>query len=433
MTFNDSLKIVEKKIAEGKTEQACTALTLLLEGKNESSYQQILLLTGQFNEIKRNQALGLDDDKRGLNRINNSLILMCTDAKKEFGTEIIHADLQQRFDAVAPKIQESAPSGAVPFMDTVRKWGPIVGALVVFYLGYKVYDWASNLTMRSPQTTIAQRTNEIRSQAATAPSTKQSEAGTSTTVLSEPKPVFLDFKMKSQNIEILETRLYPTDGLSRLVFYAKFFNDSRFPANLFKESFGLTVDGQEKVLGYNDLTEEYPKANGNGTIQGNGHVFVKMTFEIPSNAQSVIFQIKRTGKASATVDLKKTIAGEVEKPKLVTLSQEVDFKIVKNFSNDFKLLSVKVDGYDDNFFKVKARVVKCYNCDFYNLCLKIVCDNGESLRYFDWAETKEYPNILDKYTDKEYTFLLPRYLKSIELMVGNCAAGETPFKVPLPL
>ena len=96
MKVADYIKEIEKLIANGDSESACEGLLHILQGKNEDLPSQIILLTGQYREMQRNKTLNIENDKQGMNRLSNSLLLMCKDIKSELGdSQISDIDLQE--------------------------------------------------------------------------------------------------------------------------------------------------------------------------------------------------------------------------------------------------------------------------------------------------------------------------------------------------
>ncbi len=432
MTYTDFARTIEKQLAESNTENACSALLVLLQDKNETLYQQVILLAGQFNDLKRNKILGLDDDTRGMNRVNNALIQLCSELKREFGSDIIDTGTQKRLNTLPqePAKAKSPPSVITASNINFKKWIAIAAAIILLFAIWRTYNWLSNLTMLNPDALITQNSGSESS-----PSTatvQNTEGANIASNLPEIEPKFIDFKAKSQNVEIYETRLYPTDGVSRLVFYGKFYCGfaNSGGCNIFDEYFSLLIDGQTLETKNADFNGENPT----GTIssaRANAHYFFKLSYDVPSTAQSVALQIKLDGKTTLPIDLKKIGAQIGDKPKVINLTDEKDLKISKNFGGGFQLLSVKAAPYDDNFFQLTVRISKCIECDFYDNCIRIVSDKGGSLRSFTKSE------ILSKNNESneiQFEFILPRTLVAPELMVGNCnIMGQVPFKVALGL
>lgn len=436
MTFTDCTRNLERQLAESNTAHVCAAISVLMRDKDDVLYQQALLLTGQYNEIRRNQALGLSDDSHGINRINNTLIQMCADIKRAFGKEIIDAETQNRLNELPEtdeKFPSKDPSVSAPSKSVFRQYLPIVAAIAVLFLGWQAYKWVSNLEMRNPDATVNTRIEQNNKDvyggklAKNAPNTEGSSAALA---LPNVKPISLDFKTSSQNVTIFDTRLYPTDGTRRLVFSGKMFCDisNRGGCNLFASFFKLKVDGQIIEAQNDNLTTGHPSGKNLGIFSGNAHEFFKLAFDIPENAQSVALIIKIEGLATAVVDLKKTITTPPEPVKRINLTQEMDLNISRNFGNSVQLLSVKAAPYDDDFFKIIVRFIKPVDTEISNSCARIISDDG--LRSFD---TEKEMSKNTSRLDTQLEFILPRTLGPCSLMIGNCESGQTPFKVALPL
>ena len=434
MTYTECTRAIEKQLGEGQTDAACAALAELLHNKDAALYQQTLLLTGQYNEIRRNQALGLDDDTHGLNRITHTLIQLCAEVKTTWGKDPIDTATQSRIAAFLATDADNAsqkkdPSVSKPSKGIFQQWGWIAAAVVALLLAWQGYKWVSNVFKPTPKDGVTADVQQNSNSTYLNQTASKALNTAASATLSDAPPLLLDFKTSSQTVDIFDTRLFPTDGLNRLVFSGKMFCDAsnRGGCNLFNSFFRLKVDGQTLELKTENLTTEHPNGINSGIFRGNAHEFFKLAFDIPANAQSVALEIKIDGTSTAVVDVKKTRPAPPEPAKRVNLTQEMDFNITKNFGNAYQLLSVKAAPYDDNFFKITARVLKPY-ADVSSSCTRVVMSDN-SLRSFDTdKEISENKDVVET----EFTFILPRTLGPFSLMVGNCY-GQTPFKVALPL
>jgi hypothetical protein len=101
MKLINYIQEIESFLANGDTNAACNGLVALLKNENEELCAQVVLLAGQHTEIRRNQSLGIDDDKQGLNRINNSLIRLCNEIKSDYKTLVVSDQAQQELKTIS--------------------------------------------------------------------------------------------------------------------------------------------------------------------------------------------------------------------------------------------------------------------------------------------------------------------------------------------
>jgi hypothetical protein len=447
MTFTDYARTIEKQLAQGNTEYACEALSALIQDKNEAFYQQTILLSGQYQEINRNELLGLEDDQFGVNRINNSLIQLCGDIKKEFGTEKIDAETQKRLNNL-PEVAESVvvfqpktPSvKSVPAAQKslIQRWFPSIIAVALLVLGWQAYRWFTKPKVSGETemgANIADSQNQNASQRGMPNNAPNTEGGSGVAQNApEIPPVFLDFKAKSQNVTISESRLYSFGSFNRLVLIGNYLCefDNRGGCNFGASELRLVIDGTSMDTKSENFVDDLQEGYGNFLISGNSQLYFKVTYDIPATAKVVNLQIKVDGTSTFPIDFKKAIASIPEKPNIVNLTQEVDLKIAKNFGNNFQILFVKVAPYDDNNFQLITRVSRPQDIMDLERCVRVLTDNGEGIRQFDGQKRKEVYTSKER-TDTDFYFKLPRTVHLSELMVGNCRVGELPYKVPLKL
>ena len=92
MTIKDYCQKIETLLASGETEQAAACLRTVLDDKNDDELSsQAILLSGQFRDIRRQQQLGIADDKQGIARVNHALIALNREASDRYGNTAVSA------------------------------------------------------------------------------------------------------------------------------------------------------------------------------------------------------------------------------------------------------------------------------------------------------------------------------------------------------
>jgi Effector-associated domain 11 len=435
MKVSNYISEIEQLIANGDTESACEGLLHLVGGDQEDFRSQILLLTGQFRELQRNKTLGMGNDKESMNRLNYSLLQLCKDLKTDLGNQqISDIDLSELEKIKQSNQVQTPPSVAKSAPINWGLWLKIGGFLIVSMILYRAYSCVSKTfksvkdelaTVETPQQTTKSSTNS-------SPTTTTNTSSTATPI-ADIKPTYLDVKAKLQGFELLETRLYPADGTNRIVFMGKWYCDRYNNCNFGSTQFELVADGQVISTETKNFQTVRHDDYGSLLVTGYSHEFVEIAYDFPPNTQNLALKIKIDGNATIPVDLKKQASPPPVLPITFNLTEEKDLNITKVFSKDFQLQSVRVIPFDDNYFKLYAKIAKCDDhCDFYNLCIRILMDNGTTQLAFESLKTKEFDSPKGQ-AIREYEFIVPRTVQAPELVVGNCGAGKTPFKVALPL
>jgi Effector-associated domain 11 len=429
MKISNYINEVEKLIASGDTESACEGLLLLLEGKNDELRTQTLLLSGQFKDIKRKQSLGIDNDAQGLNRINHALLQMCREIKTELGASPIEEDSLRKLHAIVEeKSLGDTPTVSAPDFNW-RRWLTIAAVGLVGLLFYRAYSCTSIFFAAAKEDRAATEKTMQKSDRS------MGNASDSPTAIPEVKPIYLDVKANIQNFELLETRYFPTDGMSRIEFYGKFYcalgnpGGCEFSNNHFK----LIADDKIQDTQYGDFRDNFNKyGQSNALPISNAHQFVYMQYEFPSTTKRLSWQINILGKSTIPIDLTKRIPEPPVQPKVINITEEKDLNLSKNFGN-YRLLSVKVAPFDDDYVKITARISKCVaDCDFYHECVRILTDNGTTRTGASYAGPKTISEGNGQ-QELQFEIIVPRTARAPELVVGNCGEGKTPFKVALPL
>lgn len=432
MKISEFTHSLEQQLANGNTEYVCKSLQTFLKNKDESLYQQVLLLSSQYSDFKRNKSLGLENDLQSLNRINNALIGLCADIKKDYDNQTIDSQTERELKKVVSEFQNQLKPKAPSKESSSGFLVPVLGGLLAFALIWWVY---SNVSGNTPsekdntKMTLPKTENNA---------TKPSDLPTITEGsmdLSKLQATFLDVKIHIQDIEIFKTRYYQTSGLSRLVFNGKFYcpRGSTGGCLLNKDYFTLIVDGQPMDTKNDNLTVDTPDGINNYLVSGNAHQVFQIIYDIPASAKSVSLKITNGGNSTIPIDLNKTIPPIADRPKFVNLSQEIDFNLARNFGGGYELVSVKALPFDDNFITVIARVAKLpMNADLFNYCIRIVTDRGERIIGPEITKTKTISDRKNR-IENQYEFFVPRTVRTSELTIGNCEIGQEPFKVLLPL
>jgi hypothetical protein len=73
---------VKRLIGDGKTQQAIDMLQEIVENRDTDLLNQTLLLESQFKDLQRKMHLGLEDANAEINRIKNTLLILCDDVEK---------------------------------------------------------------------------------------------------------------------------------------------------------------------------------------------------------------------------------------------------------------------------------------------------------------------------------------------------------------
>ena len=421
MTIKEYAGYIEKMLALGMTEEATDSLLALMDTKNNDELRsQVILLSGQYQDIIENQRLALDDDKFGMARVSHALIELNQDVAEQYGYENVPSELSIRIIRTLNKM----PKPTVGLPTNFRKIGILVlglliGAIIVFlYFNSTKNSALNNKISVNSNENLTKNNNESGSKYSQTPAKESNIDG--------QKRIYIDLDAKVRNVELLETQYFPTESDGRVIFKFKVSCDDQYSGGClaFEANFALEVNGKT----YNPIKMESP------LVSPNSDALVMVEFKVPYGFRQMNLKIGEilasnslTNPMTIAIDLSKTKT-LVEKPIVLNYNNEKDLNIQKDFGF-CNVHSIVVKPYSDTDIQVAVKFYKKMDPDFYNKCLRIITNDHWQIAPF---KEKELEKLKDA-AEYEYSYKVPRTTRTAVFMVGNCQGNSTPLTIPLTL
>ena len=421
MTIKEYAGYIEKMLALGLTEEATDSLLALMDTKNNDELRsQVILLSGQYQDIIENQRLALDDDKFGMARVSHALIELNQDVAEQYGYENVPSELSIRIIHTLNKM----PKPTVGLPTNFRKIGILVlGLLISAIIVFLYFNSTKNSALNNQ---ISVNSNENPTKNNNESVSKYSQTPAKESNIDGQKRIYIDLDAKVRNVELLETQYFPTESDGRVIFKFKVSCDAQYSGGClaFEANFALEVNGKT----YNPIKMESP------LVSPNSDALVMVEFKIPHGFRQMNLKIGEilasnslTNPMTIAIDLSKTKT-LVEKPIVLNYNNEKDLNIQKDFGF-CNVHSIIVKPYSDTDIQVAVKFYKKMDPDFYNKCLRIVTNDHWQIAPF---KEKELEKLKDA-AEYEYSYKVPRTTRTAVFMVGNCQGNSTPLTIPLTL
>ena len=421
MTIKEYAGYIEKMLALGLTEEATDSLLALMDTKNNDELRsQVILLSGQYQDIIENQRLALDDDKFGMARVNHALIELNQDVAEQYGYENVPSELSIRIIHTLNKM----PKPTVGLPTNFRKIGILVlGLLISAIIVFLYFNSPKNSALNNQ---ISVNSNENPTKNNNESVSKYSQTPAKESNIDGQKRIYIDLDAKVRNVELLETQYFPTESDGRVIFKFKVSCDAQYSGGClaFEANFALEVNGKT----YNPIKMESP------LVSPNSDALVMVEFKVPHGFRQMNLKIGEilssnslTNPMTIAIDLSKTKT-LVEKPIVLNYNNEKDLNIQKNFGF-CNVHSIVVKPYSDTDIQVAVKFYKKMDPDFYNKCLRIITNDHWQIAPF---KEKELEKLKDA-AEYEYSYKVPRTTRTAVFMVGNCQGNSTPLSIPLTL
>jgi hypothetical protein len=409
MTVTETTTLIENHIADGDTEKAVQLLLALTEDKPDEIRQETILLASQYREATRNETLGLATDTKDINRIHIALLQLNSRLESQYGLQKI--DTQTT--TLARRLEDAEEVIYLPVRKAQKYRGILLGVLgiVVFAVAYFMFQRATADTVISSPSVF--------------PSQNEPELPYSTT----NQVVYIDKKAKFRNLELLETRYYPTDGEGILEFD---FNYDCPP----ESSGGCGVGNQNIQLRVGDKTympEKILLNEGASTLflcNTDGLLTVRFA-AIPQGTKAVALLVSEAlfsvlnpmvNPMTLNFDLNQTLK-PAPKPPLRVLETARDLGIQKNFGS-VQILSVQALPYSNKHIALNIHFKRRLETDFYGCCLRVLADKRRI------GATEKISAQDNQTVEATCQFVLPSSSQNVTLMVGNCKTGN-PTTMPI--
>ena len=421
MTIKEYAGYIEKMLALGLTEEATDSLLALMDTKNNDELRsQVILLSGQYQDIIENQRLALDDDKFGMARVSHALIELNQDVAEQYGYENVPPELSIRIIRTLNKM----PKPTVGLPTNFRKIGILVlGLLIGAIIVFLYFNSTKNSALNNQ---ISVNSNENPTKNNNESGSKYSQTPAKESNIDGQKRIYIDLDAKVRNVELLETQYFPTESDGRVIFKFKVSCDDQYSGGClaFEANFALEVNGKT----YNPIKMESP------LVSPNSDALVMVEFKIPHGFRQMNLKIGEilasnslTNPMTIAIDLSKTKT-LVEKPIVLNYNNEKDLNIQKDFGF-CNVHSIVVKPYSDTDIQVAVKFYKKMDPDFYNKCLRIITNDHWQIAPF---KEKELEKLKDA-AEYEYSYKVPRTTRTAVFMVGNCQGNSTPLSIPLTL
>ena len=421
MTIKEYAGYIEKMLALGMTEEATDSLLALMDTKNNDELRsQVILLSGQYQDIIENQRLALDDDKFGMARVSHALIELNQDVAEQYGYENVPSELSIRIIRTLNKM----PKPTVGLPTNFRKIGILVlGLLIGAIIVFLYFNSTKNSALNNQ---ISVNSNENPTKNNNESVSKYSQTPAKESNIDGQKRIYIDLDAKVRNVELLETQYFPTESDGRVIFKFKVSCDAQYSGGClaFEANFALEVNGKT----YNPIKMESP------LVSPNSDALVMVEFKVPYGFRQMNLKIGEilasnslTNPMTIAIDLSKTKT-LVEKPIVLNYNNEKDLNIQKDFGF-CNVHSIVVKPYSDTDIQVAVKFYKKMDPDFYNKCLRIITNDHWQIAPF---KEKELEKLKDA-AEYEYSYKVPRTTRTAVFMVGNCQGNSTPLSIPLTL
>ena len=421
MTIKEYAGYIEKMLALGMTEEATDSLLALMDTKNNDELRsQVILLSGQYQDIIENQRLALDDDKFGMARVSHALIELNQDVAEQYGYENVPSELSIRIIRTLNKM----PKPTVGLPTNFRKIGILVlGLLISAIIVFLYFNSTKNSALNNQ---ISVNSNENPTKNNNESVSKYSQTPAKESNIDGQKRIYIDLDAKVRNVELLETQYFPTESDGRVIFKFKVSCDAQYSGGClaFEANFALEVNGKT----YNPIKMESP------LVSPNSDALVMVEFKVPYGFRQMNLKIGEilasnslTNPMTIAIDLSKTKT-LVEKPIVLNYNNEKDLNIQKDFGF-CNVHSIVVKPYSDTEIQVAVKFYKKMDPDFYNKCLRIITNDHWQIAPF---KEKELEKLKDA-AEYEYSYKVPRTTRTAVFMVGNCQGNSTPLTIPLTL
>ena len=421
MTIKEYAGYIEKMLALGLTEEATDSLLALMDTKNNDELRsQVILLSGQYQDIIENQRLALDDDKFGMARVSHALIELNQDVAEQYGYENVPSELSIRIIHTLNKM----PKPTVGLPTNFRKIGILVlGLLISAIIVFLYFNSTKNSALNNQ---ISVNSNENPTKNNNESVSKYSQTPAKESNIDGQKRIYIDLDAKVRNVELLETQYFPTESDGRVIFKFKVSCDAQYSGGClaFEANFALEVNGKT----YNPIKMESP------LVSPNSDALVMVEFKVPHGFRQMNLKIGEilssnslTNPMTIAIDLSKTKT-LVEKPIVLNYNNEKDLNIQKDFGF-CNVHSIVVKPYSDTDIQVAVKFYKKMDPDFYNKCLRIITNDHWQIAPF---KEKELEKLKDA-AEYEYSYKVPRTTRTAVFMVGNCQGNSTPLSIPLTL
>ena len=421
MTIKEYAGYIEKMLALGMTEEATDSLLALMDTKNNDELRsQVILLSGQYQDIIENQRLALDDDKFGMARVSHALIELNQDVAEQYGYENVPSELSIRIIRTLNKM----PKPTVGLPTNFRKIGILVlGLLIGAIIVFLYFNSTKNSALNNQ---ISVNSNENPTKNNNESVSKYSQTPAKESNIDGQKRIYIDLDAKVRNVELLETQYFPTESDGRVIFKFKVSCDAQYSGGClaFEANFALEVNGKT----YNPIKMESP------LVSPNSDALVMVEFKVPHGFRQMNLKIGEilasnslTNPMTIAIDLSKTKT-LVEKPIVLNYNNEKDLNIQKDFGF-CNVHSIVVKPYSDTDIQVAVKFYKKMDPDFYNKCLRIITNDHWQIAPF---KEKELEKLKDA-AEYEYSYKVPRTTRTAVFMVGNCQGNSTPLSIPLTL
>lgn len=192
---------VKRLIGDGKTQQAIDMLQEIVEGRDTDLLNQTLLLESQFKDLQRKMQLGLEDANAEINRIKNTLLILCDDVEK------MNLEGNRTYGKTQTEKNPSLTNALVIF--------GIVVALAIGVIGYLVFreDAAKSETPKTDTPTRPINTEKVETG-----NSSTNNPSTKATWVTKPTFAYLRYRVYGDfQIDILDIYSQPIDAENKTI------------------------------------------------------------------------------------------------------------------------------------------------------------------------------------------------------------------------